>query len=750
MTVTSPTNQSVHPIPPERYELTFAEPLPDGALIAAELNGTDISSWFSIASDRLSATADGNNFANLVVPGRNRFSVSSPANAIVFFFYDIVGPDIHITSVTENGTSLTVAGYLDDEDGATELQVDGVLVPLAEGDTFSATVSATGVSHFVATDTFNHVSEVRYARPGSDMVNSVTLQVTDVLLAQLTTQLEQSINNAGGNLLEAADLGERPLIYSGTEGIVTAEVYLTTLSIGTTNFDLLVDQTNADGTLDLNSSINDLVFGIDVEISVGGGAPTVYQGTISATSMTFSGDITPSLSADRTEVNISLSNLVLDLVGLTYDVPGAPAEFIVLFDAVVADASQTFGELLVGQMVPVLLSEVLNPLVALPFDLTNDIYSATSRAESLSVNGDSMDFQMTTSFATITPSAEVNPALGSLYNELAAPPINGVAPNGGSYGMGLVLSANLFNQLLLTPYEAGLFDLSASTFIDFSGTALGGLLQNNELDPADNLRVVFTAISPPFLTFGSSEDALGEMRVFDMQLDILVRPGGATEFVPVLESVVNFRAPFNISASAEGNLDVGLDGSPKTEVVLSQLSAQFAWANLFINELIDLSVAQLVEDLLPSVATIPIPSVEGFGLSVVDIWKTDTNSHLVIAANLELGTPAAEPAADTVLLGLTGDVMMEAVEQKPTGHLGRITLPVGGHNPSPGKLEFRYRVDNGRWSIWRERNAITIENLLTGQHQIEVCARTARGGEDKTCPIVKVNVDRFGNSFIVN
>ncbi len=744
--ITAPVNGSVHASPPLEYTIEFTEPFPAEGVLSATLNGTNISSWFTLATDGLSATADGSNFSSLTVAGSNQFTVTSPFNASASFIYDTVGPEVHVKVAQQNGSSLAVEGYLEDSAGASTLAINGQTIPVLFGDVFVTTVPELPIMQFSATDSFGHQTSTYFARPGTNIADSVELKFTDAALAQFSNTVSGVINSLGTGLLNSIGLGGRPLIYSYSSGADATNVYLTSVTMGNTSVALTVDQVNADGTLDLDSSINNLVFGVEVEITIGGFFIGTYPGTISTSQMNFSGDITPAISADGSTAEMPLTNLILDMsAGFTYNVPSAPPGFTTIFDLLVAAVGQAIGDQLISQLVPDVLSAAMTPLIAFPLDLSTGSMNVTTQTESFGVNGASLDVVLSSSFTTTAPLPEVNPPMGSSYNPAPVPTIGGTTPGGLPYDLGLVLSANMLNQILLTSYESGLFAFSVDSYIDFTGTQLGALLTNNEINPTDNLRVVFTAKSSPFVKLGGIAGALGEMRVYDMDLEVFIRFAGTTEFSPAFKANVNFYAPFNMSASAEGNIDMGLDGTPRIKVNSTSLTGILVFGKPLIEGLLNLSMTQIMPDIFQSLASLPLPAMEAFSLSVVDIWAADNASHIAIGTNMNIGLPLPGPAPDTYLMGTTGEVMMEAPEvMKPKGELGKITILVGGENPTPGQLSFRYRVDNGLWSIWKPRDKITVENLLTGAHSLEVCSRTINKVEDPICPIMKIDVNEYG------
>lgn len=73
---------------------------------------------------------------------------------------------------------------------------------------------------------------------------------------------------------------------------------------------------------------------------------------------------------------------------------------------------------------------------------------------------------------------------------------------------------------------------------------------------------------------------------------------------------------------------------------------------------------------------------------------------------------------------------------------GQVTIQMSGDNPIHEPLEYRYRVNDGRWSIWKEREAISLQRMLSGQHCIEVCSRTHLLKESETCATTDFKVGK--------
>jgi hypothetical protein len=180
------------------------------------------------------------------------------------------------------------------------------------------------------------------------------------------------------------------------------------------------------------------------------------------------------------------------------------------------------------------------------------------------------------------------------------------------------------------------------------------------------------------------------------------------------------------------------------------------------------AVGQLVATVYGLELPIPLPDV---GVILRQLEADENNAHLVLSLDLlsredmdaaaqagELLTFALliddpESAGSVELASVSADdeLLRSAASIQKAGFEATATVPTVGQsatialaalNPSPqaGGIQYRYRVDAGLWSIWKERDQIELYKMDRGQHVIEICGRTAMLVEAESCDVIVLNV----------
>lgn len=632
VTIEAPADNSLHGVPPTIYSIQFADPLAEGQVLKVRLNSTDVSSWFTVSADRFTAVAQGTNLAAAVIPGNNVFAITAPFRTSTTFYYDTFGPDVHISKATSNGSGLAIEGYLADRAGATGVRVNGVSAQVLSNNRFTASANVAPIMQISADDRFGNTSETRFARPGTQIDESVIVEFNNAALAKFGPKISEFIGSVD---LTSIELGGKPLIYTHLNGTDKTDIYLTSLSIGSVEAKLMVDQVHADGTLDVASTTRSNAFGVELDITAGGLYLGNFPGIISTTAIGITADTAPSLSADGTKVEMPVTNLVLDLsAGFTYNIPNLPAQILAEFDALVPQIGQAIGDNVVANVLPQALDSVMNPLLSFPLNFASTQVDIAAQAQTLGVQGDSLNLALKSTLSTAAAVANVNPTLGSRFQLSTAPQLGTLSPNQKPFDLGLLLSSNTINQLLLTSYESGQFAFVDSRTIDFSALGVVGVLLNNEISATDNVQATITAISPPFIELGSYPGALGKMLMHDLQVEFSVRFAGDATYTPTFKAVINVDAPFSLTAASNGDIQIGLNGAPKLEVVSSvTITGEFVWGNELIERLLNAALAEVLPSTLNSISSIPVPDMNGLSLSIVDIWAA-SDAHIAVGANL--------------------------------------------------------------------------------------------------------------------
>ncbi len=117
------------------------------------------------------------------------------------------------------------------------------------------------------------------------------------------------------------------------------------------------------------------------------------------------------------------------------------------------------------------------------------------------------------------------------------------------------------------------------------------------------------------------------------------------------------------------------------------------------------------------------------------IWSPEpTQTHIAFAGSLVKTSETDNAISPETFLDLAGNVINFAVNNTNIDILnGEVTLYFDADVPDNGYVQYRFRTDYGEWSMWAERDQVTLERLLGGEHTVEVCARSAKLKEDETC-----------------
>lgn len=188
------------------------------------------------------------------------------------------------------------------------------------------------------------------------------------------------------------------------------------------------------------------------------------------------------------------------------------------------------------------------------------------------------------------------------------------------------------------------------------------------------------------------------------------------------------------------------------------------------------SIAQLVAQISGIDLGLTLPDI---GIVLRDLGADDSNSHVLITLDLlnkaEMAAAKAageqltfvlllnpqnkdkKAAAQVQSAGVSGaesnTALRSLLSAGQTGIINRFddtplvigeeaSIAIQGENPTPeqGPVQYRYRLDNGAWSVWKPRTSIALYKMDLGLHTLEICARTALLVEAKACQTVKLDV----------
>jgi hypothetical protein len=174
-----------------------------------------------------------------------------------------------------------------------------------------------------------------------------------------------------------------------------------------------------------------------------------------------------------------------------------------------------------------------------------------------------------------------------------------------------------------------------------------------------------------------------------------------------------------------------------------------------MNRLVDRFMPIILPEITDRLKAVPLPRIAGHSIHPRDFWITGSGkNNLALAGNLvRLADSAAAPAPRTMLAfsGSTQQMLRIGAEAKagedttaePELQIsnGNVLVRVSGQNPTSEPLEYRFRVDGGPWSVWKQRSQIPLQNLLGGTHRVDVCARTVMMKQEQGCPFVEFTTE---------
>jgi len=111
-------------------------------------------------------------------------------------------------------------------------------------------------------------------------------------------------------------------------------------------------------------------------------------------------------------------------------------------------------------------------------------------------------------------------------------------------------------------------------------------------------------------------------------------------YQPVFSGVINIRTPYNLVPALDGGVVVQPADGVEVEVVSSTLDTTKLFGGVsFLESLIELLIPSAMQSSLQNIAVIPMPSIEGFDLSVIEFWASPDKQHLVMGGKLTIQQP---------------------------------------------------------------------------------------------------------------
>lgn len=758
--IDQPTNDSVSPNLPETFQVTFVNgKTPAGLKIV--LNTNDVTSSFTVTAT--GATATGNALQEHIFSGRNQFSVAATgvAKKEITFYYDTEGPTVHILQGRRANGS--VSGYLADLGGVASLSIDGANIPLDGSNRFTATVQNLPVNEFVTVDDFGNSSTLSLARNDQEFIPAISARLNNSGLGFLGDVLEEVLGNID---FEAMMRSLNPIIGLNLLGLAGLEVNVQDLNFDRPTIDLAVLDNER---LDTDVLIPNFSMGVNVAITTGicpfcitvrpGGS--LITDSVSVNTLVLldieNQDLAVDLSNTRAHIDVNRLDInglpnILGIENLAGEITGLLVNFLMPFFTGIIDT-------VVDDVVTEFISDI--PIALTINTPENEKLRIRALPQYLDTFDNSLTIDLGASVRAPEPSAAAVSQWGSHYVEGDTPTIGATTPDGVPFDIGASISSNLINQALFAAHESGITTMTIRPENTPGANPEGVSVvqgEGDDIQTADLIGMRLEPASAPFIKLIDREGAYGILGWYDVKLSFDMRRVGWTDYRQVFSMTFNLEVPFDLGATDDGFLQLGLEQLPTIEVLHTEYQGLIPLTPRFMNGIIERFMPLVLPKIADRLKAIPLPRIAGHYIHPKDFWISgEGKNNLSLAGGLvKISTTEAAPRPRTMLAFSSGTQTVPGTTATTTSSSmvkaaattisqsaltienGRVTINVSGNNPSAslGALESRYRVDNGPWSIWKPRSRIEMTNLLGGDHVVEVCSRTVLMKQEQGCPTV--------------
>lgn len=723
VTVTNPVADRVYITAPD-VQLSFPKGQPD--VLKVTLNDRDITALLAVTSTGASAT--GTAIAPFLQDGDNFLRVTTPTTPTVKFVYDISGPMVHVTSVTE-GSSLSVQGYVEDPSGVKSVTINGTALALGTGNSFSTTIANGSYVTFVSTDTNNKVRTQKFARPSANVTNSLSVRVNRNGLDFITDEVENVLESSAlGKLLAGMNPMKHECILGSCYDINVNDATLQTA-------DLQLDiKTTADGTLGVSGTMTGIWADYAVVIYPLIGWTSTIDGEATVDRANFTATAKVSVGSDS-KVAVSISNLTLSLGTLSASVGILPSWLVSPFlNAFKGIVEWILAEQL-KQIMPAKMAEMVDTFPAsLLIDINGNQIKPSILPSSVTTPSNGLNIGLGARLYNVTTNGPK--LVGSAWKDMgAAPAATNVSPTGVTKDIGIVLSSNMINQALAAATASGMLNISLTE------NDLPGIADMSGVNATDNLRVRLIPASAPTLELVKATKGLATFRMHDLYLALDATVDATNALKLVMGATIDVEATADLGVTSDNALAIEFVGTPRIKIrsidKASTLILSAALAQTFMDEL----TPKVLPVVMGMIGAVPLPSFEGYGISVGEMWVTDTNANYIgiVASMVKASTTASAPAPTTSAyvqnstVATTSGVKSAGASTAVQVSTDVVTVILDGYNPSEGNLQYRYSLDGAFFSPWKERKNIKLYGLKAGLHTLMVCSRTALLVEDPAC-----------------
>jgi hypothetical protein len=730
VTVSNPTAESVHTAAPD-VALAFPKGKPDTLVVL--LNKKDITSMLTISDT--GATVSGSAVNALLVDGYNYLEVTKPATPSVRFTVDKSGPTVHVTAV-EEGSQLTIRGYVEDPSGIKSVTVNGAALTLGTGNTFTASVanSASYVT-FVGTDNLNQVRTQKFARPSVSVTNSMSLRINRRGLDFLTDEVEALLASSALSTLLA---GANPLHKESILGNYF-EINVTDAKIGSADLSLGI-ATSGDGTLNVSGTIINFwgTGNLFIDPLIGWDSRT--NGTVAADRVTFSS--TAKVTIVNSKPTVSLSTLNLGLGNLNVSFGILPSWLLSPIANVFKGIIEWILEGQIKSILPKKMNELLDTFPdSLVLDVNGNKIKPSVLMSTFTSPSNGLNMSMGARLAAQTTNGPK--IVGSQWKDMGpVPAATNTSPSGVVRDIGLVISSNVINQALAAATASGMLNVTVSN------TDIPGLSNTSGITAGESVRARLRPASAPTIELVKRTDGLGTLRMHDLYFAIDTTSGANNAFQLLMGATIDLEVTADLGITDKNAIALEIVGVPTVRVRSIDPTSAFALSERLAQKFLDEVTLKVLPVVMSAIGAVPLPSFEGYGLSVGELWVTDTNANYaaLVASLVKTTTTAKSPAPMTYARvknatlssksGLSSAAASTAVAVK--GNTAVIALD--GYNPSEGSLQYRFSLNGAPMSLWKERTSLRFAGLEPGLHTVKVCARTALLVEDPECTSVSFAV----------
>ena len=737
-TIDAPIDETVSTSKPSLFKVTFGNGIPaDFQLV---LNATDVTDQFTLTpadGDTLAtAEADGALLAGNVFSGKNQFSLTVPPAGVIssIFYFDDIGPSVHILH-GDHDTGI-ISGHVNDSSGVASLSIDGVDVPLDANNNFDTTFTGMAFNEISATDINGKSSSSTYARGDQELFPSMSMRINNGGFDFLTTQAENALENFDFDAL---------LLHRDQGGInpVLQVTILSTYDIifNTFEFDrpIVSIQVNSDPE-DPDNIHDEMVIHIEIPNFRAGmnteGGFLDFEGLVTVDNLLIESNAV--IGIDNSDISISISDTVVDLQGLDIDIDG----FIIaaILEDMIPSLVPIFVDIAESTLVPLVSDFVGEVLVKTDIDINGEIMRVGISPTLLRTFSDGLTVDINSTVSAPFPSDEATPHLGSLFVESDLPSLGPISPNGSAYDIGASISVNLMNQALYAAHASGLttFSLYAG---DSGGTDPEGVSviqsEEDDIQLSDIITLHVMPASPPFIKLIEANDIHGMLGWNDVSFEFELTRDGWDSPQTLFSLTFNLDVGFELGATDEGFLHIGIESLPDIDIVEVDNYGIIPISPLFIEKLIDYVMPIILPTLSTNLDSIMLPTIGGYRIHADELWVSGSGStgFSIAGSMIEIGVSDASSTPSSLLALSTNTVEDVVSVDNAEADIEISELNNGTSEP----LEYRYRLDGGGWSNWKQRDSIRMRRMMGGHHEVEICSRTVLMKQEVNCPVIEFN-----------